>query len=222
MSHHEANPYGVDGYDATTYGESFAAVYDQWYSDLDDADFLESIVSSLPLSLFACLSSVSAPDDSWCNGCPYGRRPTTPSLVLIHRRQCCRLRKKRTSLLLSHSYKATSLNNYQPARLMLSSSDTTLCSTCQTRQPFIPASETLHTPLLRLGRCISTPSFRIQQKPQHMNPCKPWPRGKKYSPPATMTPPLSESQAHSLTLVLNTVHTFGHGLFVTSPHPNSM
>lgn len=48
MSHHEANPYGVDGYDATTYGESFAAVYDQWYSDLDDADFLESIVSSLP------------------------------------------------------------------------------------------------------------------------------------------------------------------------------
>jgi len=48
MNHHEANPYGVDGYDATTYGDSFAAVYDQWYSDLDDADFLESIVSSLP------------------------------------------------------------------------------------------------------------------------------------------------------------------------------
>ena len=48
MNHHEANPYGVDGYDATTYGDSFAEVYDQWYSDLDDADFLESIVSSLP------------------------------------------------------------------------------------------------------------------------------------------------------------------------------
>jgi ubiquinone/menaquinone biosynthesis C-methylase UbiE len=48
MSHHEANPYGIDGYDATTYGDSFAEVYDQWYADLDDADFLESIVSSLP------------------------------------------------------------------------------------------------------------------------------------------------------------------------------
>jgi ubiquinone/menaquinone biosynthesis C-methylase UbiE len=48
MNHHEANPYGVDGYDATTYGDSFAEVYDQWYSDLDDADFLESIVGSLP------------------------------------------------------------------------------------------------------------------------------------------------------------------------------
>ena len=48
MSHHEANPYGVDGYDATTYGDSFAEVYDQWYADLDDADFLESIVSFLP------------------------------------------------------------------------------------------------------------------------------------------------------------------------------
>jgi len=42
------NPYGVEGYDATTYGESFAEVYDQWYANLDDADFLESIVSSLP------------------------------------------------------------------------------------------------------------------------------------------------------------------------------
>ena len=48
MNHQEANPYGVDGYDASTYGDSFAAVYDQWYSDLDDADFLESIVSFLP------------------------------------------------------------------------------------------------------------------------------------------------------------------------------
>jgi len=48
MTNHEANPYGVDGYDATTYGDSFAEVYDQWYEDLDDADFLESIVRSLP------------------------------------------------------------------------------------------------------------------------------------------------------------------------------
>jgi ubiquinone/menaquinone biosynthesis C-methylase UbiE len=48
MTDHETNPYGVAGYDATTYGDSFAEVYDQWYSDLDDADFLESIVRSLP------------------------------------------------------------------------------------------------------------------------------------------------------------------------------
>jgi ubiquinone/menaquinone biosynthesis C-methylase UbiE len=47
MSSDHENPYGVDGYDATTYGDSFAEVYDQWYEDLDDADFLESIVSSL-------------------------------------------------------------------------------------------------------------------------------------------------------------------------------
>ena len=47
MSGDHENPYGVDGYDATTYGESFAEVYDQWYEGLDDADFLESIVSSL-------------------------------------------------------------------------------------------------------------------------------------------------------------------------------
>lgn len=48
MSSDHVNPYGVDGYDATTYGDSFAEVYDQWYADLDDTDFLESIVSSLP------------------------------------------------------------------------------------------------------------------------------------------------------------------------------
>ena len=47
MSNDHENPYGVDGYDATTYGDSFAEVYDQWYKGLDDADFLESIVSSL-------------------------------------------------------------------------------------------------------------------------------------------------------------------------------
>ena len=47
MSNDHENPYGVDGYDATTYGDSFAEVYDQWYAGLDDADFLESIVSSL-------------------------------------------------------------------------------------------------------------------------------------------------------------------------------
>lgn len=48
MSSDHINPYGIDGYDASTYGDSFAEVYDQWYESLDDADFLESIVSSLP------------------------------------------------------------------------------------------------------------------------------------------------------------------------------
>jgi len=47
MNHDRENPYGVDGYDATTYGDSFAEVYDQWYEGLDDADFLEFIVGSL-------------------------------------------------------------------------------------------------------------------------------------------------------------------------------
>ena len=47
MSNDHENPYGVDGYDATTYGDSFAEVYDQWYEGLDDADFLEFIVGSL-------------------------------------------------------------------------------------------------------------------------------------------------------------------------------
>ena len=55
MSNDHENPYGVDGYDATTYGDSFAEVYDQWYADLDDADFLESIVSSLPPQLVRVL-----------------------------------------------------------------------------------------------------------------------------------------------------------------------
>jgi ubiquinone/menaquinone biosynthesis C-methylase UbiE len=47
MNHDRENPYGVDGYDATTYGDSFAEVYDQWYEGLDDADFLEFIIGSL-------------------------------------------------------------------------------------------------------------------------------------------------------------------------------
>lgn len=48
VNNHEANPYGVDGYDASSYGDSFAEVYDQWYANLDDADFLEFIVRFLP------------------------------------------------------------------------------------------------------------------------------------------------------------------------------
>ncbi len=42
------NPFGIPGYDATTYGESFADVYDDWYATLDDDDFIASVAASLP------------------------------------------------------------------------------------------------------------------------------------------------------------------------------
>ena len=42
------NPYGIEGYDAATYGESFADVYDDWYTDLNDEDFISSVAASLP------------------------------------------------------------------------------------------------------------------------------------------------------------------------------
>ena len=42
------NPFGIEGYSASTYGDSFADVYDEWYADLDDADFVEGIVAALP------------------------------------------------------------------------------------------------------------------------------------------------------------------------------
>ena len=42
------NPYGIEGYDAATYGESFADVYDDWYADLNDEDFISSVAASLP------------------------------------------------------------------------------------------------------------------------------------------------------------------------------
>ena len=42
------NPFGIQGYSASTYGDSFADVYDAWYVDLDDADFIEGIVAALP------------------------------------------------------------------------------------------------------------------------------------------------------------------------------
>ena len=40
--------YGIAGYTASTYGDSFADVYDDWYSDLDDNDFIRYIASLLP------------------------------------------------------------------------------------------------------------------------------------------------------------------------------
>jgi trans-aconitate methyltransferase len=42
------NPYGIPGYNAATYGEAFADVYDDWYADLNDKDFIASIAAALP------------------------------------------------------------------------------------------------------------------------------------------------------------------------------
>ena len=42
------NPFGIPGYDASTYGESFADVYDDWYADLEDDDFIDAIARSIP------------------------------------------------------------------------------------------------------------------------------------------------------------------------------
>lgn len=36
------------GYDERTYGDAFADVYDDWYSDLDDADFADAVVAACP------------------------------------------------------------------------------------------------------------------------------------------------------------------------------
>lgn len=44
------NAFGVKGYTASTYGDSFADVYDAWYADLDDEDFVRSITRNLPPS----------------------------------------------------------------------------------------------------------------------------------------------------------------------------
>lgn len=43
-----AGRFGLDGYDETTYGESFADVYDDWYDDLDDDDFIDVVAATLP------------------------------------------------------------------------------------------------------------------------------------------------------------------------------
>ncbi len=48
MEFSDRNAYGIKGYTAATYGDSFADVYDDWYSDLDDHDFVASIVRGLP------------------------------------------------------------------------------------------------------------------------------------------------------------------------------
>lgn len=43
-----SHAFGMDGYGAATYGDSFADVYDDWYADLDDADFVTSLATVLP------------------------------------------------------------------------------------------------------------------------------------------------------------------------------
>lgn len=40
--------YGIAGYGASTYGDTFADVYDDWYADLDDKDFVRYISSLMP------------------------------------------------------------------------------------------------------------------------------------------------------------------------------
>lgn len=40
--------FGLPGYDAQTYGDSFADVYDRWYADLDDEDFVIAVCAHLP------------------------------------------------------------------------------------------------------------------------------------------------------------------------------
>ena len=44
------NGFGMAGYTSSTYGEAFADVYDDWYSELDDEDFVESVARMLPRS----------------------------------------------------------------------------------------------------------------------------------------------------------------------------
>lgn len=40
--------YGIPGYGPATYGDGFADVYDDWYSNLNDGDFIRYLVSLLP------------------------------------------------------------------------------------------------------------------------------------------------------------------------------
>jgi SAM-dependent methyltransferase len=48
MSTAAPNPFGIDGYCASTYGDAFADIYDEWYRELHDNDFVEGICASLP------------------------------------------------------------------------------------------------------------------------------------------------------------------------------
>ena len=50
MSSATSNPFGIDGYTSSTYGDAFADIYDAWYFDLHDNDFVESICADLASS----------------------------------------------------------------------------------------------------------------------------------------------------------------------------
>lgn len=43
----QTNEYGLSGYGASTYGDAFADVYDEWYESLDDADFVRFMAMHL-------------------------------------------------------------------------------------------------------------------------------------------------------------------------------
>ena len=42
------NPFGMPGYTSSSYGESMADVYDEWYSSLGDRDLIDALVRHLP------------------------------------------------------------------------------------------------------------------------------------------------------------------------------
>lgn len=42
------NPFGMPGYTSSSYGESIADVYDEWYSALGDRDLVDALVRHLP------------------------------------------------------------------------------------------------------------------------------------------------------------------------------
>ena len=41
--------FGMAGYDSQTYGDAFADVYDDWYADLADNDFVATVVAAVPV-----------------------------------------------------------------------------------------------------------------------------------------------------------------------------
>ena len=41
-------PFGIADYNESSYGDTFADVYDDWYSTLNDTDFITAIVATLP------------------------------------------------------------------------------------------------------------------------------------------------------------------------------
>ena len=42
------NPFGLHGYTASTYGDAFADVYDEWYGSLGDHDLVDALVRNAP------------------------------------------------------------------------------------------------------------------------------------------------------------------------------